>query len=331
MTALKPMISAVTPCLNDAAHLPEMIESFLAQDYPHKELFVEDGGSTDGTHDILRRYPIRWSVARDSGPHDALNKAILASRGDVIVVMPANDRFVPGAFSRAAGVLEARPEIAMVYGDCEILDEKGAFARIDRAGPLEIDRLLWSHWLLLQSAYIRREMFERVGRFDGAIQGPGDTEWVLRMVAVYPPESLLYVPEVWSSFRLGQSYRGVQFRDCEQNARVLLAAHERFLAVAANRRRLRHGEGRARAGMHCQAAFWYARAGRGGAAWRHYLAALRQWPGLALTRIGVSYGAKVVLGGKPGEACSRLALKVQKARRQLLGEPAVGARPEVSS
>ena len=43
-----PFISAVTPCWNDAAHLPEMIESFLAQDYPHKELFVQDGGSTDG-------------------------------------------------------------------------------------------------------------------------------------------------------------------------------------------------------------------------------------------------------------------------------------------
>ena len=145
MTALKPMISAVTPCLNDAVHLPEMIESFLAQDYPNKELFVQDGGSTDGTDEILRRYPIRWSRAHDSGPHDALNKAILASRGDVLVVMPANDRFVPGAFSRAAAVLEGRPDIAMVYGDCEILDEKGARARRERPGPLEIDRLLCSY------------------------------------------------------------------------------------------------------------------------------------------------------------------------------------------
>jgi glycosyltransferase involved in cell wall biosynthesis len=324
------MITAVTPCLNDAAHLPEMIESFLAQRYPNKELFVQDGGSTDGTHDILRRYPIRWTSARDCGPHDALNKAILASRGDVIVIMPANDRFVPGAFSRAAAVLEARPDADLVYGDCEILDEHGAVARLERPGPLEIDRLFWSHWLFFQSAYIRRQMFARVGLFDSAIQGPGDTEWLLRMVEVYPPESMLYVPEVWSCFRLGQSYQGAQFRDCKQNARVLLAAHERFLAAAANRRRLRQGEGRARAGMHCQAAFWYARAGRRSEAWRHYFAALRQWPGLALTRVGVGYGAKVLLGRKAGETCSRLALKVRQARRQLLGEPAVVARPEVS-
>ncbi len=50
-----PVVSAVTPCLNDGAYLQEMIESFLAQDYPHKELVVQDGGSTDGTHEILRR------------------------------------------------------------------------------------------------------------------------------------------------------------------------------------------------------------------------------------------------------------------------------------
>jgi glycosyltransferase involved in cell wall biosynthesis len=330
MTASKPMISAVTPCLNDAAHLPEMIESFLAQNYPNKELFVQDGGSTDGSHDILRRYPIHWAAARDSGPHDALNKAILRSRGDVIVIMPANDRFVPGAFARAAAVLEARPDVGMVYGDCEILDEHGAVARMERPGPLQIDRLLWSHGLMLQSAYLRREMFERVGLFDSAIKGPGDTEWLLRMVEVYPPESLLYVPEVWSSYRYGQSLKGAQFRDCEQNARVLLAAHERFLAAAGNRRRLRHGEGRARAGMHCQAAFWYARAGRRSEAWRHYFAALGQWPGLALTPLGVGYGAKVLLGRKPGETCSRLALKFRKAGRELFGERAVVVRPEVS-
>src|ERR1039458_7067559 len=139
-----PVISAVTPCLNDASHLPEMIESFLAQDYPHKELFGQDGGSTDGFHEILRRYPIRWSIARDTGPHDAINKGILASQGDIVVIMPANDLFAPRAFSRAVDELRARPDVAMVYGDCQILDEYGAVTRIDRPGTLDIDRS-WPH------------------------------------------------------------------------------------------------------------------------------------------------------------------------------------------
>ena len=148
--------------------------------------------------------------------------------------MPANDLFASGAFSRAAEVLRASPRVAMVYGDCRILDEDGAVTRIDRPGSLDIDRLFWTHFLMLQSSYIRRAAFERVGMFDGTIKGPGDTEWLMRMVAKYPSESFRYVPEAWSSYRFGQSLEGVCFRDCRQNARVMLAAHERFLSAPEN-------------------------------------------------------------------------------------------------
>ena len=306
-----PVISAVTPCLNDAAHLPEMIESFLAQDYPHKELFVQDGGSTDGSHEILRRYPIRWSVARDSGPHDAINKGILASQGDIIVIMPANDLFAPGAFSRAVDEFRAKPDVAMVYGDCRILNENGAVIRIDRPGILDIDYLLWAHFLLLQSSYIRREVFERVGLFDGTIKGPGDTEWLMRMVAEYPTEAIHYVPKVWSSYRFAQSLNGVQFCDCAQNARVLLAAHERFLSTAENCRRLRHGEARARAGMHCQCAFWFSEAGGRPEAWKHLTEAFRQWPGLVFAPIGLKYAVKIMLGRKLTRVITKCMLRVR--------------------
>jgi glycosyltransferase involved in cell wall biosynthesis len=306
-------ISAVTPCLNDAAYLPAMIESFFAQGYPHKELFVQDGGSTDGSHEILRRYPIRWSVEPDSGPHDAINKAILASRGDIIVIMPANDLFVSGAFSRAAEELCTRPEVAMVYGDCEILGENDAVTRIFRPGVLDIDRLLWTNSILLQSAYIRREAFERVGLFDGTIKGPGDTEWFMRMVAGYASESILYVPEVWSSFRLGQSLKGVGLSALEQGANVLLTAHERFLSSAGNVGRLRHGEARGRAGVHCQCAIWFSAAGKHREAWKHFGKALRHWPGLVLTSLGLGYSIKLLLGWNRTLALTRCMFKVRAA------------------
>jgi hypothetical protein len=227
--------------------------------------------------------------------------------------MPANDLFAPGAFSRAVAELQARPDVAMVYGDCRIIGENGEISHVERPGVLDPDRMLWTHSLLLQSAYIRRETFERVGVFDSAIKGPGDTDWLMRMAAGYPSESFLYVPEVWSSFRFGQSLKGVSFRDCEQNARVMLAAGERFLAAPENCRRLLHGEGRARAGIHCQTAFWFAQAGMRRQAWKHIAEAVRQWPGLLLTRIGAGYTVKIMLGSRLTRVITRWMLSVRGA------------------
>ena len=97
---------------------------------------------------------------------------------------------------------------------------------VDRPGKLDIDRLLWTNCLLLQSAYIRREAFERAGLFDGLIIGPGDTEWLMRMVAIYSSESFLYVPAVWSSFRFGQSLKDIlpRFRSERQSVARCLRA-----------------------------------------------------------------------------------------------------------
>ena len=311
--AKMPVISAVTPCLNDGLYLPEMIESFLAQDYPHKELIVQDGGSMDNTHEILKRYPVRWNVAPDSGPHDAINKAILVSRGDVVVILPANDLFAPGAFSRAARELSANPELVMVYGDCRIVDEDRSTIRIDKPGELDIDRLFWTYCLTLQSAYIRREAFERVGMFDPVVKGPGDTEWFMRMVAGHRSKSFLYVPEVWSSFRLGHTMKHVNSRNFEQAASVLLAAHERFLSSAENRRRLRHGEAHARAGMHCQCASWLSGADKRQEAWSHFCKALRHWPGLLLSALGLKYSVRIMLGRNLTRSIATLMLKVRAA------------------
>lgn len=308
-----PLISAITPCLNDALYLPEMIESFLSQDYPNKELVVQDGGSTDGTLEILSRYPVMWNVGPDIGPHDAINKAILASRGDIVVIMPANDFFAPGAFSRVAEALRIHPEAAMVYGDSQILDLDGSVARIHRPGPLDIDSLLWTYCILLQSSYIRRNTFDRVGLFDSKIKGPGDTEWILRMVTEYSSDSFFYVPEVWSSFRIAQSMNCADSRDWEQGANVLLAAHERFLAVEENRLRLRNGLPRARAGMYCQNAAWLSDAGKRDEAIKNLAAALSHWPGLLWTSQGLRYVLRVLLGRNVTRAVAKYKLKLSVA------------------
>ena len=94
-----PLISIITPCLNKATYIAESIESVLAQQYENFEHIIVDGGSSDGTQDVLASYPhLRWSSKADEGQSDAMNKGFANSRGELIVYLNADDYFEPNAF-----------------------------------------------------------------------------------------------------------------------------------------------------------------------------------------------------------------------------------------
>lgn len=97
---VKPKISVITPSLNKAKYIGQAIESVIAQGYPLFEHIVVDGGSTDGTVDILKRYPhLRWVSEADKGQSDAMNKGFSMSDGEIISYLNADDYFEPGAFN----------------------------------------------------------------------------------------------------------------------------------------------------------------------------------------------------------------------------------------
>ena len=98
-----PLVSIVTPTFNMARFLPETIESVLSQDYPRIEYIVMDGGSTDGTVDLLRRYEgrLRWISGRDEGQADAVNKGFRLCSGEIFTFLNADDVYYPGAVNAA--------------------------------------------------------------------------------------------------------------------------------------------------------------------------------------------------------------------------------------
>jgi glycosyltransferase involved in cell wall biosynthesis len=212
-----PLVSIVTPCLNAERFIEEAIQSVLAQDYPHIEYIVMDGGSTDGTLDILKRHEnrLRWVSERDRGTPDAINRGFKLTRGSIFAYLNADDAYLPGAVSTAVNALRENPGAAVVYGDAWWVDDSGQ--RIRPYPVQDFDRALLARecFICQPAAFLRREAFENVGGMDPDLNLTFDYELWMRLAAIYEfrrIEGTLAVSRMHRSNKsLGQ--RGPVFRE----------------------------------------------------------------------------------------------------------------------
>lgn len=203
---MPPVISVVTPSLNQGRYIEETIRSVLTQDYPHYEHIVVDGGSTDQTRSILERYPhLRWVSEADGGQTVAINKGIRMSTGRVVAYLCADDLYREGALRAVAEVFEADPTTALVAGDSEVIDDQGRAYGHYRARLERFEDLLrywqWGKTFCLPQAavFLRREVLDEVGWFDETFDLAMDYEMWLRVAARYP---LTIVPRTLAAFRV---------------------------------------------------------------------------------------------------------------------------------
>jgi glycosyltransferase involved in cell wall biosynthesis len=179
----QPLVSIVTPCFNAARFIEETIESVLAQDYPALEYIVMDGGSTDGTLDILKRYEgrLRWHSKNDSGQADAVNRGFELSHGEIFAFLNADDTYLPGAVAHAVEAFTRHPETAVVYGDAWYVDENGR-----RTGRYPVERYdpdLFARrcYICQPAAFIRRRVFEAARGLDARLRYAMDYDLWIRI------------------------------------------------------------------------------------------------------------------------------------------------------
>jgi glycosyltransferase involved in cell wall biosynthesis len=180
-----PLVTIITPSLNQGRFVEATIQSVVAQDYAPIEHCVYDAGSTDETHDILRRYAdrLRVTIAADRGQADALDRGFREARGEFVAWLNSDDVYLPGAVTTAVGHLMAHPDWAMVYGEANYIDAAGAVIGRYPTGP--IGRLNEGCPVCQPAAFMRRRAVADVGGIDPRLQYCMDYDLWLRLAARY--------------------------------------------------------------------------------------------------------------------------------------------------
>lgn len=196
-------LSVVTPSYNTGKYLGAAIQSVLDQDWPGVEYIVMDGGSTDGSVDVLRGFGdrIRWVSQKDSGQSNAINQGFARTTGQVLSWLNSDDAYTPGAFRTAMEFLAANPDVAMVYGDADYITPDGRYiAPCVHVEPYSARRLFHYSDIIVQPAtFFRRSAFEEVGGIDESIHWAMDYDLWLRLAA--EGYKIAYLPKLLAHFR----------------------------------------------------------------------------------------------------------------------------------
>lgn len=180
----RPLISIITPTFNSAGFLKDNIESVLSQTYPNIEHIIIDGGSTDGTVDIIKEYEGKisyWVSEKDFGIADAFNKGLKASRGEYIQFLNSDDWLADkSVIEEVVEALENNNNPLLLYGCVEMVD-RSTGANLWRAGKeFSLKGLILRMTIPHQALFTKREFFDRYGCFDPDLRYSMDYEILLR-------------------------------------------------------------------------------------------------------------------------------------------------------
>lgn len=232
-----PLISIVTPSFNQAQFIRATIDSVLSQNYPNLEYFVIDGGSTDGTIEILKSYgkKLNWVSEKDNGQTHAINKGLKKSRGEVLAYLNSDDVYMPGTLMRV-GEYYSKTKADWITGDCIVIDENGSVLKGDWliSGYKRFLRSLAqlsALWTLQTfdspfpqpSTFWSRNAYELIGEFNEKYHYVMDYDYWLRLSKHFRPHDL---KAVLSGFRAQENSKS-------ETGRIKLMA-EGDLALSAN-------------------------------------------------------------------------------------------------
>jgi glycosyltransferase involved in cell wall biosynthesis len=208
-----PLVSIVTPSYNQGRYIEETIQSVLQQNYPNLEYLVFDGGSTDHTLAVLRRYEGRliWASERDRGQADAINKGFRSARGEILAWLNSDDTYLPGTIRRVVEYFQAHRDVGMVYGEGYHVDAIGKIVERYYTEPFSFKRLAEICFICQPTVFLRAEVIKTIGLLDIRLRYCLDYDYWMRVakrfrigyLGAYLANSRLHIETKTLSQRIG--------------------------------------------------------------------------------------------------------------------------------
>jgi len=198
-----PKVSIITPSYNQGQFIEATINSVLLQDYPNLEYIIVDGGSKDESAAIIKKYQDRlawWVSEKDAGHSDAINKGFSHATGDILAWINSDDIYFPGAVTEAAAFLTDHPEVGMVYGNADLIDDQSKLIGKFSAKQTDYKRLLRGSVHIPQATtFFRADLWKQVGPLDNSLFYSFDYDLWVKMAKVM---EIRYLSRVWAKFRI---------------------------------------------------------------------------------------------------------------------------------
>lgn len=200
------ILSIITPVYNNIDYIEKCIQNVISQEYTSVEHLIIDGGSDDGTLDVIKtfakEYPhINWLSEKDKGQSDAMNKGIKLAKGKYIGFLNADDFYSKNTFKRIYEIIESENAPSFIVGDCNVWNEKNELIYINRPYKLKPWHILSGYYFPVNpSAYFyQKEIHTQIGEYKTDNHFNMDVEFLIEASLAM---DLTYFPEVWGNFRL---------------------------------------------------------------------------------------------------------------------------------
>lgn len=224
-----PKISIITPSFNQVEFLERTLLSVLEQDYPNIEYIVIDGGSNDGSIDLIKKYEHRlayWVSEKDRGQAHAINKGIVRATGDWIAWQNSDDTYYSGAFSQLVEAAQANRNAKLIIGNMRLIDTNDRVKHEMKYIKPSYESLRSEGMVLTnQAAFWKRNLHQEIGFLSESLDCGFDYEWFLRLLAHTDLSHHVNAP--WGALRLHENTKTSNRQDVfDREYRHILAGRE---------------------------------------------------------------------------------------------------------